>query len=186
MTDEAELIERARAGDAAAGEALARSYLAPLWRFANRYLHNPEDAADAVQETWLRAFRALPTFRRGAPFAPWLWRIAANVCTDIYRRRRRTVPLDEVPEPAAGDAVEEPTVARLDQEEIGGRLARAIERLPDQYRRVIELHYAAGLPVEEIARVLGVPSGTVKTHLHRARERLRRMLGGRSTGRTMD
>lgn len=176
MTDEGDLIERARAGDAAAGEALARIYLTPLSRFANRYLHNQDDAADAVQETWLRVFRALPTFRRGAAFAPWLWRIAANVCTDIYRRRRRTVPLDDIPEPAAADTVEERTVASLTGQQAAQHLARAIEHLPERYRRVIELRYAAVLPVEEIARVMGVPEGTVKTHLHRARERLRRMI----------
>ena len=176
MTDEADLIERARAGDAAAGEALARIYLTPLWRFANRYLHNQDDAADAVQETWLRVFRALPTFRRGAPFAPWLWRIAANVCTDIYRRRRRTVPLEDIPEPVSGDLVEEGTIDRLSREQASAAVARAVERLPERYRRVVELRYSAGLPVEEIARILGVPPGTVKTHLYRAREHLRRAI----------
>ncbi len=176
MTDEADLIERARAGDAAAADALARNYLTPLWRFANRYLHNPDDASDAVQETWLRVFRALPTFRRGAPFAPWLWRIAVNVCTDIHRRRRRVVPLEDILEPTSPDLVEEETIDRLSQEETAAAVARVVEKLPERYRRVVELRYSAGLSVEEVARTLGVPSGTVKTHLFRAREQIRRAI----------
>jgi RNA polymerase sigma-70 factor (ECF subfamily) len=161
-----DLVERARAGDADAAEALAAAHLERLWRFAVRYLRDADDAADAVQETWVKVLRGLPTFRPGAPFAPWLFRIAANVCADIHRARRRSVPVEEAPEPVSPAPAPEDAWA----------LAAALERLPDRYRRAVELRYGAELPIDEVAGTLGVPVGTAKTLLHRAKGRLREIL----------
>lgn len=138
------------------------------------------DAEDVAQEVFVRAHRALPSFRGESRVGTWLYRLAFNRAVDHRRRlrRRAEAPLEEpgaaaVP-PAAGGGSDPYRAARGAEEARAVR--RALARLPDRERAVLHLHYWLGHTVGEIGELLGLPDGTVKSHLHRGRERLRKEL----------
>lgn len=179
-TDE-ELVARSRGGDADSFNELIVRWERPIYALAYRTIGREEDARDVCQETFLRAFRALPGFRGQAKFSSWLYRIALNLCRDWVRRERRT-PVVQAPEGAdliemAADAEPsesiEDLVARKD-------LARAIERamtkLPEEQRTAIVLKEYHGLTFQEIADLVGCPLSTVKTRLYQGLTVLRREL----------
>ena len=128
------------------------------------------DAEDVVQETFIRAFRHMHTFRGDSMFSTWLCRIAINQSRDVYRQGRkqvRTAPEKDVPvEPEQKDAL-----ARA-------RLERALAVLPDGYREVLVMHDVIGMGHKEIAEVLKTAEGTSKSQLHKARARMRELLSG--------
>jgi len=179
-TDE-ELVAKSVGGDAESFNELILRWERPIYVLAYRTIGREEDARDVCQETFLRAFRALPGFRGQAKFSSWLYRIALNLCRDWMRRERRT-PTVQAPEgvdlldlAAAGEPSEsiEDLVARKD-------LARAVERvmarLPEQQRTAIVLKEFHGLTFHEIADLLGCPQSTVKTRLYQGLTVLRREL----------
>ncbi|NLY47339.1 MAG: sigma-70 family RNA polymerase sigma factor [Tissierella sp.] len=169
---EAELLAAARQGNDEAFARLVRPCLDPAFRLALRILHDAAEAEDAVQDALYNAWRALPGFRGDARFSTWLYRIVWRQCVD-RTRRRRPQPL-EAPAAAAGsgDAPQARVAAQAPREE----LERALRRLPVRYRTVLTLFYVEDLPIKEIAAIVELPVGTVKTHLHRARRELRRLL----------
>ena len=128
-----------------------------------------DEARDLVQETWIRAARRLATFRWESALSTWLVSIALNCDRERRRGAERETPLGEVE--AAEEAVRE-TPARVEPVD----LARAIDALPDGYRRVLILHDIEGYTHDEIGRLLGVETGTSKSQLHRARARVRARL----------
>jgi RNA polymerase sigma-70 factor (ECF subfamily) len=132
-----------------------------------------EEARDATQEAFFKAFRSLRTFKPGAKFSTWIFAIAYHACCDRLNRRKRFTG-EELPERADATPGPEAQVIALDE---ASRLRTAIEALPEKYRTVITLFHLQGKQYEEIATVLGLPMGTVKTHLFRAKEHLRRLLG---------
>lgn len=139
------------------------------------------DAEDVAQEVFVRAHRALPSFRGESRVGTWLYRLAFNRAVDHRRRlrRRAEAPLEETGEtsaalPAAG-AGEDPYRASR-RAEVARAVRRALGRLSDRERAVVHLHYWLGHTVTEIGELLGLPAGTVKSHLHRGRERLRKEL----------
>ena len=138
-----------------------------LYRTARSILRNEQDAQDAVQEAVTQAFARLHTLRDPAKFKPWLLRILVNTCYDTCRRRRSTVYLE---------AVEETLAAPQSDCEERMSLWSAVMRLPEEQKAVVTLFYYEDLPIRAISEVLGVPQGTVKTRLSRARGRLRQML----------
>ena len=148
-----------------------------------RLLRDPEDARDAAQEAFARAYAALATFDPVQPFAPWVLRIARNHCLDVLRRRGaepRPVSLDADPEDGRGPGVREladPEATRADEaierRQLAGSLAAAVAALPDNYREVVHLFHVEHMSYKEIAATLEVPIGTVMTWLHRARGKLR-------------
>ena len=179
-TDE-ELVARSIGGDADSFNELILRWERPIYALAYRTIGREEDARDVCQETFLRAFRALPGFRGQAKFSSWLYRIALNLCRDWIRRERRA-PL--VPPPEDGDLMElaaaaepaesiEDLVARKD-------LARSVERamalLPEEQRTAIVLKEFHGLTFQEIADLVGCPLSTVKTRLYQGLTVLRREL----------
>ena len=177
-------VARARAGDAAAFEALVRTYAALVHRVIGRLTADPDDCADLVQETFLRAWQGLPGFLPDAPFRPWLLAIALNAARDAGRRRRRrpaSTPLVfEGPDeggaggPAGLLADPEPTPAeRLEGEDLRRRAELAFARLGPDAQAVLWLRVREDLSYDEIAAVLGIPRGTVMSRLARAREALR-------------
>lgn len=184
------LIERCQKGHLESfGELVAR-YQMRLYNLAYRILHSHEEAEDVVQETFLNVFRALPNFK-GDRFSPWVYKIASNLCLDFLRRRRpNTVSLD-APVGEDGEMIREiPDEAGLPEETalaeaLGLDIQKAIDSLPPKYRAVIVLRHVEDLTYEEIADILNLPLGTVKTRLFRAREMLRARLadGGRAPGR---
>ena len=133
-----------------------------------------EDAQDCAQETMLRAFKAFGSFRRDASFSTWITRIAMNVCTDALRKRRPAASLDAMREETNFDLPDAaPTAyARLEQKERMRLLREGLDELPEEMRQIIVLRDMRGMSYEEIAAVLEVPLGTVKSRVNRAREKL--------------
>jgi len=187
-TDE-ELVARSIGGDSESFNELVLRWERPIYALAYRTIGREEDARDVCQETFLRAFRALPGFRGQAKFSSWLYRIALNLCRDWIRRERRA-PIVQPPEDvdvmelaAASEPSEsiEDLVARKD-------LSRAVERamslLPDEQRTAIVLKEYHGLTFQEIAELLGCPLSTVKTRLYQGLTVLRRELAKGEQRRT--
>src|SRR5918994_7514573 len=179
-TDE-ELVARSRDGDADSFNQLVLRWERPIYALAYRVIGRDEDARDVAQETFLRAFRALPGFKGQAKFSSWLYRIALNLCRDWIRRQRRT---PTVPMPEGVDLVElaseqgpvesiEELVARR---EISAVVAEAMQRLPEEQRTAIVLKEYHGLTFQEIADLQGCPLSTVKTRLYQGLSVLRRHL----------
>lgn len=155
----------------------ALEHLDALYNFARYLTRNPLEADDLVQETYLRAFRFAHRFERGTHLRAWLFQILRNTFLTFYRVREREIALadDGVPDwdpPMFHDVPDDDSVAT----EAHTDLERAMRRLPEEFRTVLLLAEVEGLPLEEIARVIGCPLGTVKSRIFRAKERLRGLL----------
>jgi RNA polymerase sigma-70 factor (ECF subfamily) len=159
----------------------------PIYALAYRVIGREEDARDVCQETFLRAFRALPGFKGQAKFSSWLYRIALNLCRDWIRRQRRA-PLVQVPEgvdPAELAAEREPAESIEDlvsRRELSAIVEEAMALLPDEQRTAIVLKEYHGMTFQEIADLQGCPLSTVKTRLYQGLSVLRRHL--EQNGRT--
>src|SRR5205823_3976521 len=152
------LALRCRTGDSTAFDELVSRYQLRLFRFALRVLRDRSEAEDAVQETFVRAFRALPAYRPDGFFSSWLYRIALNECRRRMRGRRPTVPLEVAP-PVGG--MPDPQQAILTHER-HRQLREAVEGLPEHYRLVMQFFYFEEMSVEQIARALSVSISAVK------------------------
>jgi RNA polymerase sigma factor (sigma-70 family) len=175
---EDDLVERARAGDGAAFGTLVRDHQELAFRTAYLITRNAADAEDAAQTALVKAYYALPRFRRGAPLRPWLLAIVANEARNRVRSAARRAVLAQrvAEERRPDDAVPSPEAALLDSERRDELLA-AIDSLPDPAREAIACRYLLELSEEETAAALGCPRGTVKSRVARALERLRAELG---------
>jgi RNA polymerase sigma-70 factor (ECF subfamily) len=163
---EPETIGRAQAGDLRAFESLVRDCQADVWRFAFHLTHNRFTADDVTQETFLRVFRAIGTYRGGqSKFSSWLLRIARNSATDLYRRTRRE---DLREDPAASGKT--PVAASGPEDRV--RIEAAIRRLPDDLREPFVMIEVLGYDYREASAILDVKLGTVKSRMHRARAAL--------------
>jgi RNA polymerase sigma-70 factor (ECF subfamily) len=163
------LLERVlRTGDEPAFRELYRRHTPRVYALVLRILGSEHDADDVIQETWLRAIRSGPNFRWEASFSSWLTAIALN-CARGIRRREKRWPTSEV-------APDTPARGRWESAEARMDLERALERVPPGYRAVLTLYELEGRPHEEIARQLGIATGTSKSQLHHARRFLRALL----------
>ena len=171
--DEGELVARAVAGDRAAFGILVDRYAGVARRVARAVLGNPEDADDAAQDAMLSALVKLDQYDARRPFGPWLLRIVSNAATDRRRRRsvRRAEPLD-VGLTAGGPR---PDVT-AERRALGERLRQALATLPERRRIAVVLFDVEGYSHAEIATVLGIPEGTVRSEVFHARRRLRALL----------
>jgi RNA polymerase sigma-70 factor (ECF subfamily) len=175
--EEQSWLERARAGDVEAFGALVLAHQTFVFNLALRALGDEHEAQDAAQEAFLRAWQALPNFRGQARFRTWLYRIVTNVCYGrLPHLRRQLAALGEMDMMAVPDEGEPEPSARLEDEQQRAHLWQQIEALPESYRVLVLLRYQQDLAYEEIASVLSLPLGTVKTGLFRARARLRAAL----------
>lgn len=180
------LLSRAQAGDAAAFEQLVQPHMPRMYNYIARMTGDPIEAEDLTQDAILRAHRAIGSFRGGATFQTWLYRIATNICVDALRRQRRrggrTRSLDDPLEADEGqitrdvaDHTNDPQeLAQVD--ELRQEVGRAIAELSPKLRSVVVLFDLRGLTYEEIANTLNLPLGTVKSRLFNARARLRDLL----------
>ena len=183
MSSEKALVQQAKAGDQNAFAQLVTAYESKIYNLALRYLGNREDAMDASQEVFLRVYRFLPGFQEESGFSTWIYRIGVNVCKDMLakRGRRNEQPL-EVPDEENESRTIEVADRRYEPEhimegvELRTVLADAISSLPEQQREMIVLRDIQGLTYDEIANVLFLESGTVKSRISRARENLRKKL----------
>jgi RNA polymerase sigma-70 factor, ECF subfamily len=175
---ENELIERARRGDGDAFARLAREHQEIAFRTAYLITRNAADAEDAAQEGLVKAYRALPRFRRGAPLRPWLLRIVANEARNRRRSagRREGLALRAAAEAPSGDAAPSPEGTLLATERRETLLA-ALEALREDDRLVLSCRFLLDLGEDETAEALGLRRGTVKSRTARALERLRVELG---------
>lgn len=169
--DEGALIAASRRGDAAAYDSLVGAYQDRIYQVTYRVTGNPEDAWDAAQDAFLKAFRALQAFRGDAAFSTWLHRIAVNAALDIVRRRP-----PQTPDPLDAVAVLADADRELERRELQRRIHGAIAGLPPDQRVAVVLRDLQGLSYGEIASVLRVPVGTVRSRLSRGRETLRQTL----------
>jgi len=174
------IVDAVLQGDRAAFGRLVARYQRMIAGVAWRYGVPAEEIEDVVSEVAIKCFRGLPGYRPDRPFATWLWRLAVNHVLDRARRLRREGSRSELPEqladPAPGPA-----------EELAGRerealVRRALRRIAPRQREAIHLVYVEGLSVSEAARILGAPTGTIKTRLMRGRNALRRILERRGAG----
>ncbi len=162
------LVLRCQQGEAEAFELLVRLWQEPLLLFAWRYLGQEADARDAVQETWVAAMKGLNRLQHPSLFVSWLFRMMTNKCIDQLRRRqleqRHLAQVDSRTE-ASDPSQENPS------------LRQAIRRLPNEHKILVLLRFEQGLQIGQIAAVLNLPEGTVKSRLHRALAQLRDNLG---------
>ena len=172
------VLDRARDGDGNAFIGLVRHHDAGLRALAFRLLGDRDRMDDVLQETYARAFRALPQFRGCSTFGTWLYRIAYNACLDELERSRRAslVPLHELHDSVDPRADVSDTVSRRSD------LARALRQLAPVDRAAVLLVDAQGFDYAAAAEVLGVPAGTIASRLNRARIALRRTLGDSREG----
>lgn len=189
MKSDAELVVAALAGVEAAYRELLARYERPVFTLVLRMVRDRSEAEDLAQEAFIKAFEKLSTFDVERKFSSWLFKIAHNTTIDHLRRRGlNTVSLDapvgdddsgprEVADPNA-----ETPVARVEREALNRALTTAITQLRPEYRQVMLLRFQAGLEYVDIADTTGLPLGTVKTYLHRARKELAERLAAAGYG----
>ncbi|MDQ0585961.1 RNA polymerase sigma factor [Variovorax paradoxus] len=182
QTSDRELVKRAAQGDAPAFECIMRRHNQLLFRTARSILKSDEETEDALQESYLRAWRAIGSFRDDAQLSTWLVRIVINEALGRLRRRgAQVIPLDGTAAPGSNDESESTAADDPDRqperlamrEELRGLMERRIDRLPDAYRTVFVLRAVEELSVAETAVALALPEATVRTRFFRARSLLR-------------
>jgi len=171
-----DLVRRYLSGDRASFAALVERHERRVYNLALRMTGREEDARDATQDAFLTVLRKLSTFRGEAAFTTWLHRVTVNACYDLLRKRRRAPMLER-----GGDdlpaAEPPPAPDHADSSDLSIDVRRALLQVPEDFRVAMILHDVQDLPQEEVAAILGVPVGTVKSRLHRGRIALARALG---------
>ncbi len=183
MTD-TELVNAAKQGDQGAFGALVEKYQAMAYSLALRMTGNPDDAADATQDAFLNAWRALPGFQGQSAFSTWLYRLTSNACIDLLRREKRrgalsmTVAEEDEEGPHEAEIPDErwSPERELDRGETHRAIQAGLESLSPEHRQVLVLRELEGLSYQEIAQVLELEEGTVKSRIARARLALREFL----------
>jgi RNA polymerase sigma-70 factor, ECF subfamily len=173
--DERALIERCRSGtDDAAFAELVDRYKDLVYGMVGRLIPDRTRVDDVAQDVFLKVYRGLPYFRGDARLSTWIYRIVSNECAQVRSRPRREVPLDRGPDrPPIDPGAADTAFADL---ELRDRLDAAMAQLPEQERMLVAAHYLEGVQYEALVEALGIPLGTVKTRLYRAKRRLRELL----------
>ena len=182
MTEQ-ELVTRAKAGDDEAFAQLMRDNEKRIYNLTLRMTGNPDDAMDLAQETFLNAWRGLNFFKGDSAFSTWVYRLASNACIDHLRRKKRRqdisapMPVDEEDnsQPDIPDERFQPE-QELERRELQRAVAQGLEQLSDEHRQVLVMREINGLSYQEIADVLDLEAGTVKSRIARARNSLRKIL----------
>ena len=186
LTDQ-EIVLLARGGQERAYRELVRRYERPIFSLLYRMVRDRELAEDLSQDTFVKALNAIESYKPEYKFSSWLFKIANNAAIDHLRRRELdTLSLEGSPHAVTPDAMEatalqigdrsENALDIVQAKELGGEIERAIAQLRPEYRACILLRHVDGRAYEEIAEMLDLPLGTVKTYIHRARNELRRLL----------
>jgi RNA polymerase sigma-70 factor (ECF subfamily) len=187
LTDQ-DVVLRARDGQEAAYRELIRRYERPVFSLIYRMVRDRETAEDLAQETFIKVLNAIARYRPEFKFSSWVFKIANNTAIDHLRRRELdTLSLEGSPHASTPDAIEATTLQvsdgsetpldEVEARELGAEIEVAINQLRPEYRSCILLRHVEGRPYEEIAEMLDLPLGTVKTYIHRARHELREALG---------
>ena len=188
---DADVVRLARGGEpatvTAAYRELIRRYERPVFALVYRMVRNRELAEDLAQDTFVKVLNALATYRAEFKFSSWIFKIANNTAIDHLRRRELpTLSLEGSPHAETADAIEasalqvgssdETPLEQVEARELGGAIEAAIGQLRPEYRACILLRHVEGRSYEEVAEMLDLPLGTVKTYIHRARNELRQLL----------
>ncbi|MDQ3812905.1 MAG: sigma-70 family RNA polymerase sigma factor [Armatimonadota bacterium] len=182
-----EILQRAKEGDLKAFEEIFQLYHRRIYNAVYGMLGDPDDAQDVTQDVFLRLHDALPTLRADEAFSTYLYRIALNLCRDRARRKKRvrfqSMDTPRVDNEGEVEPMEFPDPGRLPEEtltneELQRRVREAVKTLSEDHKSVIVMHHFQGMEVNDIARILGVPTGTVKSRLARGRDQLHRKLRG--------
>src|SRR5947199_4399704 len=178
-----DVVRACLAGDADAYATLVERYGGRVYNIALRITGDADAANDCAQEAFIRAYRALHQYDPTLPFGPWLYRITTNASLNhVQRWHARETPVDELPERSA-EIDEGPEATAVRREEVAEVVA-AMADLPAAYRAALTLRHMQQLSYQEVADALGIPLGTVKTHLHRARAALKARLAARRERRS--
>jgi RNA polymerase sigma-70 factor (ECF subfamily) len=162
------LALRCRDGDSSAFDELVSRYQLRLYRFAYRMLRDRSEAEDAVQEAFVRVYRALPNYRPDGFFSSWVYRITLNECRRRIRSKKPTMPLEYAQGVVGGEDPQNAIIAG----ERNRQLRLAVDSLPETYRLVMIMFYFEELSVEQVSKALGLSISAVKVRLHRGRSRL--------------
>ncbi len=172
-----DLVQRVQKGDKNAFDLLVRKYQYKIIKLISRYVHDPSEALDVSQEAFLKAYRALPSFRGDSAFYTWLYRIAINTAKNYLVAQGRRPPSSDIDAQEAeqyegqSSLKEYETPERLLlKDEIAATVFKVIEELPEDLRTAITLRELEGMSYEEIAQTMGCPIGTVRSRIFRARE----------------
>lgn len=179
-----EIVALAKEGREAAYRELIRRYERPVFSLILRMVRDRQLAEDLAQETFIKALNAIASYRPEFKFSSWIFKIANNAAIDQLRRREvDTLSIDGAPNATSAEDIEatalqvgdkgETPLAELEARELGSHIEQAIARLRPEYRSCIMLRHVEGMAYEEIAQLLDLPLGTVKTYIHRARNELR-------------
>jgi RNA polymerase sigma-70 factor (ECF subfamily) len=172
MTSDQQLLARTRAGEREAFAQLIERYKSRIFHTTLRMLHNREEAEEAAQDVFVRAYRGLPKFREDSSFSTWIFRICYNVCLSYLERKK--IPAADLAEAEFFAAPEEDTPERLfESREFQRLLEEAIATLPAKQSSALVLYHAQQLSYHEIAEIMEEPVANVKTHLFRGRAKLR-------------
>lgn len=175
MMDELHAIAQAKKGDADAFAFLVETYETSVYRLALRMCGNAHDAEEVAQEAFVAAWKGLPAFRGESKFSSWLYQLTTNAAIDFLRREKRhraAVPMEDEPEPATPDTPQQ----AVEESEVRQALQQALDTLTPEHREIFLLRQMRQLSYEEIGRLLGLESGTVKSRLSRAKKQLREIL----------
>jgi RNA polymerase sigma-70 factor (ECF subfamily) len=180
--DENELVERFQKGEKEVFNQLVIKYQGKIYNLVYRYVHNAETARDVSQEVFIKAYQALPNFKRQSAFYSWIYQIAIHQCIDFIRQQNRTqtLSLEELSMGVDNEWVFHDSnplpPEQVEAKELGELIGKAIRQLPPRQRYVFKLRHEEGLQLKEIATRLERSEGTVKTHLHHAHQRLQTLL----------
>jgi RNA polymerase sigma-70 factor (ECF subfamily) len=176
--DDREAVQACQRGDRASFDGLVERHQRDVYRLCCRYLDNPQDARDLAQETFLRAYRSIGSFRGDSAFATWLFRIAVNACLNFRARRRaESEPLPRDVRDGAPGAAD-----RIERDERSRRVREAVSQLPDKQRATLILKVYHEMTHEQVAKILGTSVGTVKANLFHALGNLKRLVGESAGG----
>lgn len=175
-TDEKQRIARVQQGETEAFSPLVRKYHGRLYRHIQKRLRDPEVAKDLTQETWLKAYRGIGSYRGDSAFYSWLYRIAENVITDHFRRHATQTASRHIGDDPCLRETDTCPSQSVERKELRLQLKNAIISLTKPRRDVFVLYYHHELPIKAIARLLNRSEGTIKTHLRNARLQLQELL----------
>ncbi len=178
MNDDAQLIDDALAGNGAAFGQLVTRYQDRLYNSLVHLVGSPDLAYDAVQDAFVQAYIKLDTFERASTFYTWLYRIAFNMAVTRRRREKPTVSVDHARDELGHEPVDRGAGPgdRIERQERASQVQVGLERISEEHRAILVLREIDGCTYEEIAEVLGLPVGTIRSRLHRARLQLREQL----------
>ncbi len=172
IPSDTELIRSVQRGDIFAFELLVKRYQKPLVHFAYRFLKSEQEAEEVAQDAFVRLYKTIDRVDDSRKFSTYLFEITKNAAISALRKKKQTVPLETIVEHAADESLYETFV----QKERGSRVRQAIRRMEKKYRDIIHLYYFEDLSYEQISSALRLPINTVRTHLRRAKEDLKKRI----------